>query len=219
MKLELELSGKAIAAAAVLTAGALLALASAAFTGSGISPVSAEAVVDAIVTQRDHVQPPELARWILEKRNDFQLIDLRDPWEFDDYHIPGAINIPLTQLFTAEGLKRLDRSRKIVVYGLGSGHPAQAQLLLSMKGYNAYSVKEGITAWWDQVMTPQSLRGEEPQPAGYQQSRALREHLGNCVAQPKGGTAAAPPPSPSPSPAPPPGGAAPKKLKLGRGCG
>lgn len=215
MKIEFQLSGKSLAAAAVLGIGAVLALASSVFSPAGFSPASPEAVVEAMVTQKDHVQPLELARWILEKRSDYQLIDIRDPWEYDDYHIPGAINIPLTQLFTADGLKRLDRSKKIVVYGLGSGHPAQTQLLLSMKGYNAYSLKEGITAWWDQVMTPQSLRGAEPQPAGYQQSRALREQFTGGSSQPKGGAApsAVPPPAPSA-----PGGAQPKRLKLGRGC-
>ncbi|MBI4892738.1 MAG: rhodanese-like domain-containing protein [Acidobacteria bacterium] len=213
---EIHLAGKKLAAAAVLLTGGILALASAAMQGgAGISSANPQATVDAMLAQTDHVQPVELARWILDKRADYQLIDLRDPWEFDDYHIPTAINIPLSQLFTAEGLNRLERSKKIVVYGLGAGHPAQTQLLLSMKGYQALSLKEGITAWWDQVMTPQSLRGEEPQSAGYQQSRALRDQFMGGSSPRKSGAAAPAMPAPS---APAPGGAAPKKLKLGRGC-
>jgi rhodanese-related sulfurtransferase len=167
-----------------------------------------------MLAEKDHVQPLELARWILEKRKDYQLVDLREPWEYDDYHIPGAINIPLSQLFTAEGLKQLDRSKIIVVYGLGAGHAAQTQLLLSMKGYRALSLKEGISAWWDQVMTPQSLRGENRTPSGYRQAKALREQFMGGPSEPS-----AKPITPAPTPAPPsPGPGAPRKLKLGRGC-
>ena len=215
--MEIRLAGKSLAAAAVLLTGGILALASAAISGgAGMTPANPQATVEAMLSQTDHVQPVELAQWILEKRTDYQLVDLRDPWEFDDYHIPTAVNIPLSQLFTTENLAKLERGKKIVVYGLGAGHPAQTQLLLTMKGYNALSLKEGITAWWDQVMTPQSLRGEAPQPAGYQQSRALRENfMGGPGGAKKSGAAAPAIPMPA---APAPGGIAPKKLKLGRGC-
>jgi rhodanese-related sulfurtransferase len=215
VKLEIELKGKALAAAALLGAGGLLAAVSVLRSPAGLGPVSPEAIVSAMISENDHVQPLELARWILEKRGDYQLIDLRDPWQYDDYHIPTAINIPLGQLFTGEGLERLERGKKIVVYGLGAGHPAQAQLLLSLKGYPAYSLKEGIAAWWDQVMTPQSLRGENPQPEGYRQARALRERFLAGAAQPP---AAAAPGAPQALPAAPPPQAPPKRLRLGRGC-
>lgn len=218
MKIELNLSGKTLAAAAVLAVAVALAAVSAVVSTPGMNPASPEAVVEAMVTEKDHVQPLELARWILDKRQDYQLIDLRDPWEYDDYHIPTAINIPLTQLFTADGLRQLDRSKTVVVYGLGMGHPAQTQLLLSMKGYRALSLKDGITGWWDQVLTPQSLRGENPQPAGYQQAKALREQfLGGSGQPPKEGAKPSAP-APAPPAAPAPGKTSPKKLKLGRGC-
>lgn len=218
MKIELELKGRTLAAAAVLGAAAALAAVSAAVSSPGMNPASPEAVVEAMVTEKDHVQPLELARWILDKRQDYQLIDLREPWEYDDYHIPTAINIPLTQLFLPDGLMQLDRSKIIVVYGLGMGHPAQTQLLLSLKGYRALSLKDGITGWWDQVLTPQSLRGENPQPAGYQQTKALREQFLGSSGQPARDGAKTAAPAPSPAPAPAPGKTSPKKLKLGRGC-
>lgn len=217
MKLELHLAGKPLAAAIVLFAGGVLALASMAVSGGGAAPANTQAIVEQMVTERDHVQPTELAQWIIEKRTDYQLIDIREPWQFDDYHIPTAINIPLTDLFSDSGLAKLERAKKIVVYGLGAGHPAQAQLLLTLKGYPALSLKEGITAWWDQVITPQSLRGESTNPAGYQQSKMLRERFMGGASAPKSSTGATTAP---PQTLPPAGGgtAAPKKLKLGRGC-
>jgi rhodanese-related sulfurtransferase len=167
-----------------------------------------EAAVKAIADDAGHVTAGELAQWILEKRQDYQLIDLRDRWHFDDYHIPTAINIPFAELFWADNLQRIDRQKKVVVYGLGAGNAAQAQLLLAMKGYRAYSLEDGIIAWWDELMTPTSIRSARPSPSGYQQARQLREYFMT------GGQAAAPatPPAP-PAPAASPSTTAPAKAK------
>lgn len=216
MAFEIKLGGKALAAAAVLGTGAVMALASMA-ASSTPSPVSTEATVDAMITERDHVGATELARWIIDKRTDYQLIDIREPWAFDDYHIPTSVNIPLAELFKPASLAKLDRTKTTIVYGLGAGHSAQTQLLLQLKGYRSLSLKEGITAWWDEVMTPASLRGGEPSPAGYQQARQLRERfMGSGGGSSKSG-AAAPPPTSTPAPGAP--GKTKSRLKLGRGCG
>jgi rhodanese-related sulfurtransferase len=218
MKLEVKLSGKSLAAAAAIFLAVVLAMATTIARGTGAGPVNAPALVQTIVKEEDHVTPGELARWIIEKRTDYQLVDIRDAWQFDDYHIPTAVNIPLSQLFEGEGLKKLSRGKEIVVYGLGAGHAAQAQLLLSLKGYKAFSLREGLSAWWDQVMTPTCIRSED-QPTGYRQAKRLREFfLGSA---PKGETTAAPPappPETPPAAAPPSGKVPAKRLKLGRGC-
>jgi rhodanese-related sulfurtransferase len=219
MKVELKVTGKTLAAAVVVFLGVVLAMATTIARGTGAGPVNAPALVQTIVKEEDHVTPGELARWIIEKRTDYQLIDIRQPWQFDDYHIPAAVSIPLSQLFEEAGLKQLSREKKIVVYGLGAGHAAEAQLLLSLKGYNAYSLREGVSAWWDEVITPMSLRSESASPTGYLEAKQLREYfLGRA---PAAGTSATIPP---PVPEVPPAGTAPgapaptKKLKLGRGC-
>lgn len=219
MKIEFTLTGKGLAAAAVVFLAVVLALAATMVRGVGAGPVNAPAIVQTIVEEKDHVTPGELANWLVEKRQDFELVDIRQPWQFDDYHIPSAINVPLPQLFQEEGLKKLSREKKIVVYGLGAGHAAQAQLLLSLKGYNAFSLREGISSWWDNVMTPLSLRSESPSPEGYQQAKRLRDYFTGTA--PPSGAAAPPPVAAPPVQAPPQTPSAPtpsKKLKLGRGC-
>ncbi len=143
------------------------------------------------------VTAAELSQAILEKRQDYQLVDLREPWHFDDYHIPTAINIPRESLFQPESLKRLDQKKKIIVYSLGAGDGAKAQLLLSMKGYRAYALEDGIIGWWDEIMTPTSIRSAKPSSSGYQQARQLREYFMSG-----GAVTAAPPPAPAmPAPA------------------
>jgi rhodanese-related sulfurtransferase len=219
MKIDLKLTGKTLAAGVAIFFGVLLAMATTIVRGTGAGPVNASAVVQNILKEQDHVPAGQLAHWLIEKRTDFQLIDIREPWQFDDYHIPTAVNIPLAQLFDETNLRKLSREKKIVVYGLGTGRAAQAQLLLSLKGYNAYSLPDGIAGWWNDVITPTSLRSEDQAPAGYLQAKQLREHFLGTTST--GETAATPPPVPPvmPPTQTAPSGATPgKKLKLGRGC-
>jgi len=219
MKINLVLTGKTMAALALMFVAVVLAVAGTMSHGTGAGPVDSTAIMQGIIEEKDHVTPVELAHWIIEKKQDYQLIDLRQPWQFDDYHIPTAINVPLGQFFQEANLKQLDRSKKIVVYGLGAGHAAETQLLLQMKGYNAYSVREGISAWWDQVVTPTSLRSDSADPAGYQQAKQLREFFfGSTSSQPKSNAVPAVnapilPPDTVPGTKP-----EQKKLKLGKGC-
>jgi rhodanese-related sulfurtransferase len=177
MKFDVTVTGKMLAAVGLVLMAIVLAVAASMAHGGGAGPVDSAAIMQGIIEEKDHVTPVALAQWIIEKRQDYQLIDLRQPWQYDDYHIPTAINVPLSQFFQESNLKQLDRSKKIVVYGLGAGHAAETQLLLQMKGYNAYSVREGISAWWELVITPVSLRSESATAEGYQQAKQLRDYF------------------------------------------
>lgn len=218
--MKIEITGKSLAAGAAVLLGVVLALTATALHGTGAGPVDTPGLVQNMITEKDHVTAGELAGWILQKNQDYVLIDIRDPWQFDDYHIPTAVNVPLGQLFDDSGLKQLSREKKIVVCGLGVGLASQAQLLLSLKGYNAFSLEDGIGGWWDAVMTPTSLRSETASPAGYLQAKALRERFTGAPSTGAASRAPAPlviPQAPPVKQAPPP--ATPnQKLKLGRGC-
>jgi len=217
--MKIEVTGKHVAAGVAVLLGLVAALAATTVHGSGAGPVDAPKLVQSIMAETDHVTAGELAGWILQKSPDYLLVDIREPWQFDDYHIPTAINIPLGQLFDDSGLKQLSREKKIVLCGLGVGRASQAQLLLSLKGYNSLSLEDGIGGWWDAVMTPTSLRSETASSAGYLQAKALREHFMGGV---PAGAATVPPPTVSIPPTPgkqaPPPGTPNQKLKLGRGC-
>lgn len=220
MKWNVTLTGKTLAALAVALIAIIAAVAGTVARGPSGGPVDFNSIAQTIADEKDHITPGELAHWIMEKRQDFQLIDIRQPWQFDDYHIPMAINIPFREFFQEGNLKRLDRSKKTVIYGLGAGHAAETQLLLSMKGYDAYSLREGISAWWDLVLTPVSLRSESASPEGYQQARQIRDYFMGSGTPRTAGTESAVPVSPA-TPAPVQEGnpqQKEKKLKLGKGC-
>jgi len=105
----------------------------------------------AVSTEADHVDAPELAAWIVESRADYRLIDLRTEAEYAQYHIPGAINIPVAGLIDAG----LGRNEKLVFYSDGGIHSVQAWLLLKAQGFRGvYILKGGLEEWRDQVLFP-----------------------------------------------------------------
>lgn len=48
-------------------------------------------------------------------RRDAQLVEVLPPGEFEEEHLPGAVNIPLKSL-NLDGVSQLDRDRPVVVY-------------------------------------------------------------------------------------------------------
>jgi rhodanese-related sulfurtransferase len=170
MKRTIIMTGTTLAV--VLVVSIVLVIAISAAISQVVRTSADNAGLASISKEADHVSAGELAQWIMEKRSDYQLIDIRESWHYDDYHIATAMNIPFADFFQPANLKRLDRNKKIVIYGLGAGHAARTQLLLSIKGYRAFS---GIIEWWDEAMTPTSLRSSNPQSSGYQQARERRD--------------------------------------------
>jgi rhodanese-related sulfurtransferase len=117
-------------------------------------------LLTAVERQEDHVIPAELASWIITGRADYRLVDLRDATAYATYHIPTAESIPLASLPDAG----LARNEKIVLYGQGGIHAAQAWMLLKGKGYaGAYTLLGGLDAWKDEVLFP--VAPQSPTPA------------------------------------------------------
>jgi rhodanese-related sulfurtransferase len=82
-----------------------------------------------------------------DESNDPVVLSVRKPEDYAKGHIPGAINIPWTQLGDPEQLAKLPPDRPIAVYCY-TGHTGQvATTLLSALGYDATNVKFGMMGW------------------------------------------------------------------------
>ena len=84
---------------------------------------------------------------VAELRNgaDVQLIDVREPYEWEAGRIGGARHVELERV--ASQAPTIDRERPVVFYcriGARSGMAANA---FRRAGYDAYSMDGGITAW------------------------------------------------------------------------
>jgi rhodanese-related sulfurtransferase len=143
----LTLNQKLAVAAVVLGA---VALAATPYPGGRVT-LDARALALTIGQEADHVAPADLAAWIVESRADYRLIDLRGEEAYAQYHIPGAVNIPLARLTEAG----LGRQEKLVLYSDADVHAAQAWMLLRAQGYpGAYILDGGLSAWKNEIVFP-----------------------------------------------------------------
>ena len=78
-------------------------------------------------------------------RNGALIVDVRAPDEWDEGHIPGALNLPLVSLQSR--LTELPRGREIVVHCQGSGRAAIAASIMQKNGQIVFSVPSGYDAW------------------------------------------------------------------------
>jgi rhodanese-related sulfurtransferase len=115
---------------------------------------SFEQVAQSVARQDDRVLVEDLARWIIEGRKDFVLIDVRPAADYDKGHIGNAQNTVVTELVTPEKLEALPTDRKVVVYSQGSEVAGQAVVLLRLAGYDASLLLGGYNFWAQHVLNP-----------------------------------------------------------------
>ena len=88
------------------------------------------------------------ARDFMGKRSvgEYQLLDVRQPKEYEQEHIPGGILIPLGEL--PARLEELEKDKPLIVYCAIGGRSRAAAQLLAGKGFSeVYNLTGGIKAW------------------------------------------------------------------------
>lgn len=79
-----------------------------------------------------------------------QLIDVREPKEFDGGHILGARNIPVTQL--KQRMKELRKDQPIYLYCQSGSRSARAAMLLNKHGYkDLFDLQGGYKKWTGKI--------------------------------------------------------------------
>ncbi|NQE54980.1 Thiosulfate sulfurtransferase GlpE [ANME-1 cluster archaeon GoMg3.2] len=101
-----------------------------------------------------------------DKSGEFQLLDVRQPYEYEAGHIPGAKWVPLGELEYRHA--ELERDKKIITY-CRSGHRSMAAntLLCGLGFENVYNLDGGILNWHYDVIKgiaeerPELITGNE----------------------------------------------------------
>jgi rhodanese-related sulfurtransferase len=92
----------------------------------------------------DRELSPEIVAELL-RRDDTQLIDVREPYEHEAGRIAGARHVELGAL--AAEAESIDRDRPVVFYCRVGARSAMATQAFAAAGYDAYNLAGGIVGW------------------------------------------------------------------------
>ncbi len=85
-------------------------------------------------------------RGLAAHRDEVQIVDVREQWEWDAGRIEGARHIPLNALMAGEGAD-LDTSRPVVVVCRVGNRSELGSIMLQARGYEAYNLRGGMEEW------------------------------------------------------------------------
>ncbi|TRW98570.1 rhodanese-like domain-containing protein [Flavobacterium gawalongense] len=96
-------------------------------------------------TANECIQVEEVKR-ALQQNEKIQIIDVRSKEEFENYHIPEAINIALSEI--ENQINQIKKDHKIIIAcGKGGGRSMDGAKLLKKMGYNANWLCGGTNEW------------------------------------------------------------------------
>lgn len=156
--------------ALVLAAGGLVAT----FAGSPcrgpFARVDARQVALDIANGTDRVSVDTLVEQLVAGRNDFLLVDVREPAAFARYHLPGATNVPLASIAGASP----GQQERLICYGEQDREAMVAVLQLRSLGHSAsYALSGGLAAWQAHVLFPKALPPDAPPAAQHDHARRV----------------------------------------------
>ncbi|MCH8330061.1 MAG: rhodanese-like domain-containing protein [Bacteroidetes bacterium] len=86
-----------------------------------------------------------------DENQDFQLIDVREPYEYEIVHMGGEL-IPLGELI--DSIDKIKKDKDCIFYCRSGARSAQAVAYLNQQGYdNVYNLRGGILAYATEVDT------------------------------------------------------------------
>lgn len=86
------------------------------------------------------------AREVYERRDELQLLDVREPFEWEAGRIEGAVHIPLNDLMAGK-TEGLDPDKPVVAYCKTANRSEVARLMLRARGFDAATMEKGSEAW------------------------------------------------------------------------
>jgi rhodanese-related sulfurtransferase len=94
-----------------------------------------------------------------DRRGELQLLDVREPFEWEAGRIEGAVHIPLNALMAGQ-TEGLDPSKPVVAYCKTANRSEVARLMLRAKGFDAATLEGGSEAWTSEGLPFTTPTGE-----------------------------------------------------------
>jgi len=110
-----------------------------------VSEEAAEAVKDSTISVKQ-------LKEMMDRGDEFVLVDVREPNEYEIVNIPGAVLIPKGEFLNGEALGRLPMDKQVVLHCKTGGRSAEALAVLKGAGFaDAVHVGGGVVAWVNQI--------------------------------------------------------------------
>jgi len=132
-----------------LLIGLSLLLAMLPLTANRSFTVKPERLLTGVMSEEASFSVDQVAEFIVKEDSTFQLIDLRRPEEFRKQMIPGAVNIPYSEMISKDPDPWLsNRNMKTIFYSDSDAEPAYALVYARGLGYNnTYLMDGGVPEW------------------------------------------------------------------------
>jgi rhodanese-related sulfurtransferase len=103
----------------------------------------------------------DTARGVYERKDEVQILDVREPYEWEAGRIEGAIHVPLNDLMAGKGQDQLDPNKPVAVVCRSGNRSELASLMLKARGFEAYNIRDGMEGW-DREGLPYSTPEGQP---------------------------------------------------------
>ncbi|MGQ0668799.1 MAG: rhodanese-like domain-containing protein [Actinomycetota bacterium] len=81
-----------------------------------------------------------------ERLDEIQLLDCREPYEWEAGRVESAIHIPLNTIMSGGG-SELDPGKPVVVVCRSGNRSELAAMMLQARGFEAYNLEGGMEEW------------------------------------------------------------------------
>ena len=83
---------------------------------------------------------------VYDRLAEIQLVDCREPYEWEAGRVEGAIHIPVNSIMAGAG-SDLDQAKPVAVICRTGNRSELATMMLQARGYDATNVEGGMEAW------------------------------------------------------------------------
>ena len=112
-----------------------------------VSDAASEAALGSTITVEE-------LKEMIDSGKDFELIDVREPNEYEIVSIPGAKLIPKDQILSGQALSQLPQNKPIVLHCKSGARSAEALAAVQAAGFgDAVHVQGGVLAWANRIDT------------------------------------------------------------------
>lgn len=126
--------------------------------------LSAEEMIREVQEGAQFVSTDQIAEMIIQKDPSLQLVDVRSKDQYEKYHLPGALNIPLAELLSVDMEAYINQDVKMnVFYSNGVTSANEAWMITRQLGYtNNYVMMGGMNFWAETILSPTKPSSTSP---------------------------------------------------------